>query len=452
VTARGGRYLVLLASIGLSLTLGVGKPLAAPAISFSGPQNFRTGQRPTSIAVGDLNGDRRPDLATANDAGTVSVFLNRGLGQFRPRLDYPVGGPLRSVAIGDLNADEKSDLVTASWTASTGGVVSVLMNRGGGHFATGVGYRTAGVPWSLSLGDLNDDGRLDVATASGFPDAVSVLVNRGDGSFAPEVDYPTGSGPIRVRIADLNGDRAPDVVTANLASSVSILTNNGDGTFQHERNYPTGYGPHSVATGDLNHDHATDVVTGNSDGQSVSVLINKGNGTFRPKIDFPSGQAPRSVRGFPHAVAIGDLNGDGKPEITIANSGGPPVIAVLTNKGRGRFEQNLSLNTCYCDDSIALVDLNQDGRRDIAGASFDYNTVTVFTNTTGLCTVPNVRTSTLSLAKHAIAHAHCRIGKIGRSYSRKVAKGRVISEKPKPGTVLPSRGEIDLVVSLGRRP
>ena len=449
MTTSGGRYFVLLTLVALALILGVGQPLAAPAISFSRPQNFRTGHRPTSIAVGDLNGDRRPDLATANYAGTVSVFVNRGRGHFRPRVDYPVGGLLRSVAIGDLNADGKSDLVTASWTASTGGMISVLMSRGAAHFATGVGYRTAGVPWSLSLGDLNGDGRLDVVTANGFPDAVSVLVNRGDGSFAPEVDYPTGSGPIAVRIADLNGDRAPDVVTANAASSVSILTNNGDGTFQHERDYPTGYQPSSVATGDLNHDRATDVVTANGGGQSVSVLTNKGNGTFRPKIDFPSGRALRSVRGFPIAVAIGDLNGDGKPEITIANSGGPPSIAVLTNKGRGEFEPNLAFDMVVR--SIALVDVNQDGRRDIAGESFDFNTVSILTNTTGLCTVPNVSTSTLSLAKRAIAHAHCRIGTLRRSYSRKVAKGRVISEKPKPGAVLPSGGEINLVVSRGRK-
>jgi hypothetical protein len=117
VTTSRGRYLVLLSFLGLALILGVGQPLAASAISFSGPQNFQTGHRPTSIAVGDLNGDRRPDLATANHAGTVSVFVNRGRGQFRPRVDYPVGGLLRSVAIGDLNADRKSDLVTASWTA-----------------------------------------------------------------------------------------------------------------------------------------------------------------------------------------------------------------------------------------------------------------------------------------------------------------------------------------------
>ena len=71
MTASRGRYLVLLSSVGLALILGVGQPLAASAISFSGPERFRTGHRPTSIAVGDLNGDRRPDLATANYAGSL---------------------------------------------------------------------------------------------------------------------------------------------------------------------------------------------------------------------------------------------------------------------------------------------------------------------------------------------------------------------------------------------
>ena len=99
---------------------------------------------------------------------------------------------------------------------------------------------------------------------------------------------------------------------------------------------------------------------------------------------------------------------------------------------------------------VAIGDLNGDGKPDLVTAN-DPDVVTVRLNTTGLCTVPNVKGKTLPRAKRAVVRAHCRVGKVRHAYSKIVKPGRVMSERPKPGTVLRKGGKVNLVVSRGRK-
>src|SRR5207237_952879 len=134
-----------------------------------------------------------------------------------------------------------------------------------------------------------------------------------------------------------------------------------------------------------------------------------------------------------------------------ANIGG--TVSVLANRGDGSFHTKLDYASGHERWSVAIGDLNGDHKQDLTTANADEGgtgTVSVLLNTPGLCTVQDVKGKTLATAKRTIARANCRVGKIRRAYSKTVKRGRVISEKPKPGTVLPNRGKVNLVVSRGR--
>ena len=148
------------------------------------------------------------------------------------------------------------------------------------------------------------------------------------------------------------------------------------------------------------------------------------------------------------AVAIGDLNGDRKPDLAFANDF-YNTVSVLVNRGDGSFLAKLDYRTGRRPNSVAIGDLNGEGKPDVV--TVNPNTVSVLINTPGLCVVQDVAFMTLAAAKRMIARANCRVGKIRRAYSKTVKRGRVISQKPKPGTVLPKRGKVNLVVSRGRK-
>ena len=146
---------------------------------------------------------------------------------------------------------------------------------------------------------------------------MSVLLGNGDGTFqAHRPPSPSGRGPIAVAVADVNGDGKPDLVVANArTATVSVLLGNGDGTFQAQQTpSPRAPTPFAVAVADVNGDGKPDLVTANqTDSGTVSVLLGNGDGTFQASTNL------RHVARIPYAVAVADVNGDGKPDLVAAN-------------------------------------------------------------------------------------------------------------------------------------
>jgi hypothetical protein len=440
------KKLVLIGMLVFGGALCLAASSAGSGPSFAVPRSYPAGPDPVSVAVGDLNADGKPDLATANNtAGTLSVLLNGGNGSLGAKVDYPSGPSTVSVAIGDLNGDGKRDLVTGN-VSMLGRFPSrnvvVLINRGDGSFyarvehSIGLGYGQL----KVAIGDLNGDGKLDVAAANETGDSVSVLLNSGNGGFQLPVDYATGSLPLSIAIGDLNGDGRADLTTANtFGSSVSVLLNSGNGGFQPNVDYASN--PQSVTIGDLNGDGKADLATANAEASTISVLLNRGDGSFSANVDSGVGRGPSSI-------AIVDLNGDHKPDLATANAGANTVTA-LSNRGDGHVQTRTEVRTGSQPRGIAFGDLNGDGKPDLATADEGANAVSVLVNTTVSCKVPRVTKKTLPAAKRAIARSHCRVGTMRRTSSR-IKRGRVVSQKPKPGTVMPAGGRVNLVVSRGR--
>jgi len=150
------------------------------------------------------------------------------------------------------------------------------------------------------------------------------------------------------------------------------------------------------------------------------------------------------------SIWVGPRTGDEKPDLAIPNYDAE-VVSVLANRGDGSFEAKRDFTSGHLSYSGAIGDLNGDGKPDVGTANELGNSVSVLLNATGLCGVPNLKGKTLPAAERTIARAGCRVGTIRRGYSKTVKRGRVISEKPKPGAVLPNGGKVNLVVSRGRR-
>src|SRR5207247_10448203 len=149
----------------------------------------------------------------------------------------------------------------------------------------------------------------------------------GDGTFQPALNYASAAGAFSVAVGDFNDDQKPDLAVANWSSgNVSVLLGNGDGTFQAAVNYGAGTQPYSVAVGDFNCDGKPDLAVANFVAGNVSVLLGRGDGTFQTAVNFGIGSGSQ-----PQFVAVGDFNGDGKPDLAVANASGGWDISVLLN-------------------------------------------------------------------------------------------------------------------------
>jgi hypothetical protein len=239
----------------------------------------------TSLAIGDFNGDGKQDLAVANPfSSTVSILLGNGLGAFTVSGNVSIFSPL-FVAVGDFNNDGLQDLAVAS-----GSAVAIRLGDGLGGFSGSTSVSVGSQPTGVAIGDFNSDGKQDLATANsgGFPlngTTVSIRLGNGTGGFTGTTTVTVGTGPYSVAIGDFNNDGKQDFVTANYNSnSSSIALGNGAGDFGTASSVSVGNKPVSVAVGDFNNDNTTDFATANVLSNNASVRLGNCGGNTAPTI------------------------------------------------------------------------------------------------------------------------------------------------------------------------
>jgi hypothetical protein len=206
----------------VSILLANGGAAFAPAVSYA------VGHWPAALAIGDWNGDQKPDLAVGNsDSSTVSILTGNGDGTFALPVNHEVDSRPTSIATADVNRDGRTDLVVGNVVAQT---VSVLMGNDSGGFSPAVAYNAGAPLRSVNVGDFNADGKLDIAAAANSDSGggIIVLPGNGDGSFGPPCDYRSAGnpGPLDLAIGDFNVDGRPDIATTNFIShDVGVFLN-----------------------------------------------------------------------------------------------------------------------------------------------------------------------------------------------------------------------------------
>ena len=364
--------------------------------SFTRVLDVTTNLNPNGVVIIDLDGDGIPDLATPNNANSpasvISVVRNTssgGLLTFASKIDLsaPSGSLPYSLAAGDLDGDGLLDLVVTNNVSSTVSIYRNTSTPGTISFATRVELATGNAPWSVVIGDLDGDGKPDLAVSNFSSNTVSVFKNTGTTgtiSFAAKTDLVTGLAPHSVAIGDLDGDNKPDLaVTNTLSNSVSLFRNqssSGTIAFATKTDITAGTDePFGIVIGDLDGDNKPDLAITNDNFNlttqatvSMSVWKNMsspGNFFFTSMVNYGSGDA--------YNVSMGDLNGDGQPEVIVAKS---TNLLVYQNTSAGG---NILLaspaaypaNSAY---SAAISDLDGDNLPDLAVANFTSQMVTIY--------------------------------------------------------------------------
>ena len=340
-------------------------------VAFSGSEFSTSAANPSAVAVADFNGDGIPDLAATNDIfidnvahSTVVALLGNGDGTFRQTDTQLAGVAPDGVLSGDFNGDGKPDLIVLESDGYLSKNLSFYAGHGDGTFEPAVTSMAGAFQQNAVAGDFNGDGKLDLAVAE--YNYVAILLGNGDGTFTShQMIYNLSWG---ICAGDFNGDGILDLAVASSYEgepprAVKIFLGQGDGTFKAGEGYSAEQDATAIATADLNGDGVLDLVVGSTSG--ATVLLGNGDGTFGASVTYPT-----SVEGG-HPVTIADFNGDGIPDIALADDayvgGSIDQIAILLGKGDGTFLPAEYFQGGLGDYNLPLLagDFNGDGAMDL---------------------------------------------------------------------------------------
>ena len=375
---------------------------------------FSSGSANGQVVTGDFNGDGIVDLAVT-DHGSVDILLGKPDGTYAAPASYAAGGSLQFLAIADFNTDGALDIAAGDY--STGGI-AILFGNGDGTFGSPVKYQVPAPsdPYYLVAADFNGDGVPDLAIAQNNGQTlVTILMNDGYGNFLYPQSYGAG-GSQGITVGDFNGDGNLDIA-ASTGSNVAVLLGKGDGTFQPQLNSP-GSGE-EIASADFNGDGKLDVALANS--STVVVALGRGDGTFNAPASYP-------VSTIAVSIVSADINHDGHPDIVASGAGvGSQGTSVLLGVGDGTFHTPQTYNAGGALGDIAVGDLNGDGMPDLVLSNPYSNQISVLLGgTVSSAKLANV--AVIGAGQHTISASY--VPGTGSIYAGSVSNSVAITAQP----------------------
>jgi len=300
------------------------------------------------------------------NSDSTSILFNLGNGTFSQKVDYYIGSNIRSITAGDFNRDGNIDIAL---TRVYPHFMSVLINDGYGAFNNKIEYNVDEYTSEIYSVDLNNDCYLDIIVATYGYVNISIFINLGDGNFAPKFDVNVGASPNYIHGADFDKNGRPDLVVGNVSSGdISVLLNYNDGEFELSNTYFLGHDIYPIISADFNNDGYSDIAAGWA--ENLSILYNNHYGIFNYKIDY-------YVSGYVNGISSADFDCDGDKDIVIGLFDSDSLI-YLNNTGNGLFElknEYFSENSAY---SISSADYDLDGNIDLAILDDHSNLVLLF--------------------------------------------------------------------------
>lgn len=352
-------------------------------------KTIKVGKGPGSVEVADFNKDGFPDIAVANaEDSSVTILLGDGKENFKEAGGSPFFANRfpNDIAIADFNKDGNADLGIANTEVS---FLTVLLGNGKGQFqqAPRSPFIVHSKPHThgIAVADFDGDGNLDLATDSWGINSVIIIFGDGKMNFNNETVYKVGNRPYqRLRTADVNKDGRPDIVTTNLeGNNTTVLLGQGNGKFLESGGSPFSCGdaPFGVAIGDINGDGNPDLAIANSPtitaeskgNDGLWILLGDGTGKFSSLHG-----SPFKTGKSPSRVAIGDLNGDGINDIAVTNYNDKSISIFYMGKNSVISGKTIAVGNR--PDGIAIHDMNSDGKNDILLSNYDDNTIMILFN------------------------------------------------------------------------